>query len=295
VFKRKLIQVLWIAAGVATLVLLGAAMQKKNRNTCVDVKIEIVGSVEHMFVNENDILDIINSNGAIKGKEMQAVDLRKLEDLLERNAWVKNAEIFFNNKRELILTIEEREPIARIFTVQESSFYIDTAANLLPLSDKYSARVPVFTGFSADKKPFTYADSLLMNDIVKVAKFIQADSFWNAQIAQVNILPNATFELIPVIGNEVIAIGKADELDKKFNRLFSFYNYAWLQNGINKYQKLDVEYDNQVVAIKRGVNLTADTTKAVQLMNNTNVELIDTVKNKKSIEPKAVLKKNNKN
>jgi len=287
VIKKKLILLMWIAVGILTVVLLGAAMQKKNEYKCKDIKIEIVGSVQHMFVDEKDILQTVNSIGLVTGNSISNINLRNIELLLEKNAWIKNAEVYFNNNNELIINIEEKEPVARIFTLQESSFYVDTLANQLPISDKYSARVPVFTAFPTDHQQLSMADSLLMVDVIKLAKFIQADSFWNAQIAQVNILPNATFEIIPVLGNQIISLGNADELDKKFKRLLAFYKYAWLQNGINKYERLNVEFNNQVVAIKKGVSVFSDTTKAKQI-----IITVDSVKAETINSPKAVFKKN---
>ncbi|MBX2931021.1 MAG: hypothetical protein KF781_03615 [Chitinophagaceae bacterium] len=291
-FKKRLIQTLWIAAGVATVVLLGAAMQQKNKNKCTNIKVEISGVEEHVFIDEKDILNIINTYGNVIGKEISAIDLRNVESLLDKNLWVKNAELFFNNQKELIVNIKEREPIARIFTLQEGSFYIDTAANILPLSEKLTARVPVFTGFPTNKVQ-TYADSLLMKDVIKVGAFIHTDSFWSAQVAQVNILPNATFEVIPVMGNHVVLIGSADDIEKKFNRLFTFYKSAWLQNGFNKYERLNVEYNNQVVAIKKGASANIVTAPKEQTTSiTTSVKPVTTTpvvtENKTA---KAVLKK----
>lgn len=51
-WKKRIIQALWISLGVATIVLLGAAMQQKNHKVCSDVKIEISGAEEHMFMDE---------------------------------------------------------------------------------------------------------------------------------------------------------------------------------------------------------------------------------------------------
>jgi cell division protein FtsQ len=283
--KKKIISFLWIVAGILTVILLGAAMQKKNDQKCSHIKIEIVGSVEHLFVNETDILQLINANGVVNGKAIKDIDIKSIETLIEKNAWIKNAEVFINNNKELVVTIEEKEPIARVFTLQENSFYIDSSANQLPLSNSYSARVPVFTAFPTDKTKLAYADSLLMSDVVKIATFILADSFWNAQIAQVNILPNATFEIIPVIGNQIISIGNANNLDKKFNKLYSFYSNVWLQSGLNKYEKLSVEFDNQIVAVKKGSTIKTDTTKVKQLIN-----VPDTARIKTNDKPKAILK-----
>jgi cell division protein FtsQ len=268
VLKKRLIQALWITAGIGTVVLLGAAMQKKNHKVCTEVKIEITGAEEHMFIDEKDVLNILNASGEIVGKDIASITLRQMEEELETNAWVKNAELFFDNQQVLMVSIEERQPTARIFTSQGSSFYLDTAGVRLPLSEKVSARVPVFTNFSSDKKVMSVGDSLLLKDVIKLGTFIMADSFWMAQIAQVDVQPNATFEIIPVIGDHVVAIGNADNLQNKFNRLYTFYKEAWMQNGINKYEKLDVQFANQIVAIKKGMSkLKADTAKATALAN----------------------------
>ena len=64
----------------------------------------------------------------------------------------------------LHISVEEKEPVARIFTTAGKSFYIDNEGEKMPLSDKMSARVPVFTNFP-DKKVFSTKDSILLNDI----------------------------------------------------------------------------------------------------------------------------------
>jgi cell division protein FtsQ len=266
-WKKRIIQIVWALAGVGVIVLLGAAMQQKNHKACEDVKVEIIGAEEHMFIDEKDVRNIIDKDGEVKGKNMAAIDLRSMEEALEKDPWVKNAELFFDNNGVLNISIEERQPIARVFTKQGTSFYLDTAGYRLPLSDKLSARVPVFTGFTSDKKIMAASDSALLGDVVKVAKFIVADSFWMAQVAQIDITSNGNFEMTPVVGDQVIVIGDADDLQEKFDRLFTFYKQAWLQNGINKYEKIDVQFDGQVVGVKRGsIKATIDTTKASQMI-----------------------------
>lgn len=273
-----MIQALWITAGICTVVLLGAAMQKKNHKVCKEVKIEITGAEEHMFIDEKDILNILNATGEVEGRDISSINLRKMEEELELNVWVKNAEMFFDNQQVLMVSIEERQPVVRVFTAQGNSFYLDTAGMQLPLSEKVSARVPAFTNFPSDKKTMAYADSILMKDVVKLSSFIMADSFWMAQIAQVDIMPDTTFEIIPVIGNQVILIGNTEQLEEKFNRLFTFYSKAWLQNGINKYERLDVRYNNQVVAVKKGMHhAVGDTAKVTELVNNLTVTTTDSI------------------
>ncbi len=41
-----------------------------------------------------------------------------------------------------------------------------------------------------------------MDDVRKIAIYIQQDSFWSAQISQVVVTPQSTFVMIPVVGNQ---------------------------------------------------------------------------------------------
>ncbi len=266
-WKKRLIQAAWILAGVGTVVLMGAAMQKKSRKTCTDIKIEITGIEENMFIDEKDILELVNHKRKVIGTPVSMLNLRSMENALENNPWVKNAEMFLDNQQVLQIEIDERQPVARVFTMQGSSFYLDSAGIRLPLSDKLSARVPMFTGFPSDNLKLSKPDSLLLNDIVKLGRYILADSFWTAQVAQIDIEPGRQFELIPVFGDHVVSIGNVNELDAKFNRLLTFYKQAWLQNGIHYYEKINVQFDKQVVAVKKGMGgIRQDSTTALELI-----------------------------
>lgn len=266
-WKKRLIQAAWILAGVGTVVLMGAAMQKKNRKTCTDIKIEITGIEENMFIDEKDILELVNHKRKVIGTPVSMLNLRSMENALENNPWVKNAEMFLDNQQVLQIEIDERQPVARVFTMQGSSFYLDSAGIRLPLSDKLSARVPMFTGFPSDNLKLSKPDSLLLNDIVKLGRYILEDSFWTAQVAQIDIEPGRQFELIPVFGDHVVSIGNVNELDAKFNRLLTFYKQAWLQNGIHYYEKINVQFDKQVVAVKKGMGgIRQDSTTALELI-----------------------------
>jgi cell division protein FtsQ len=251
-WKKILVNTFWVLAGIGAIVLLGAAMQQKNRKRCTGVKIEITGAERHMFIDEKDVMDMLRSAGAIAGTGIASLNLRQMESMVEKNPWVKNAEMFLDNTQVLQVTIEERQPVARVFTLGGNSFYLDSNSMRLPLSDKLSARVPIFTGFPSDKEILSKPDSALLHNVVAIGKYILADSFWMAQVAQVDITPQSGFELVPVVGDHIVAMGDAGDLDRKFNRLNTFYQQAWLQHGINTYERLDIQYENQVVAIRKG-------------------------------------------
>ncbi|MEO7531128.1 MAG: FtsQ-type POTRA domain-containing protein, partial [Sediminibacterium sp.] len=267
-WKKIVVSTVWVLAGIGAIVLLGAAMQKKNQKACSEIKIEITGVERHMFIDEKDVLELLHATGKVEGSQIASLNLREMERIVEKNPWVKNAEMYLDNNQVLQVQIEERQPVARVFTLAGNSFYLDSGAMRLPLSEKISARVPTFTGFPSDKQILAKPDSLLLNNIVVVGKYILADSFWMAQVAQIDITPQSNFEMLPVIGDHIVVLGSADDLDRKFKHLYTFYQQAWLQNGMNTYEKIDVQYTNQVVAIKKGTGKAqVDSARVQQLMD----------------------------
>ena len=124
--------------------------------------------------------------GNIKGQSKKSFNLLRMESLLEENGWVRDAQLYFDNKDVLHVSVIERQPIARIFTSGGKTFYIDDETQMMRLSARRTAVVPVFTGYP-DKKMQTQQDSVLLNDIKITAQLINSDSFWTAQVAQIYI------------------------------------------------------------------------------------------------------------
>ncbi|HJV19006.1 MAG TPA: hypothetical protein VJ552_03925 [Sediminibacterium sp.] len=265
-WKKTLIRICWVLAGIGLIVLTVAAMQQKNNRRCREVRIEITGAEQHLFIDEKDVLDLLNANGPVVGKPVYQLRLRQMESLVEQNKWVRNAEMFFNNNQVLQINIEERQPVARVFQTNGESFYLDTAAIMLPLSSKLSARVPVFTGLPALQQP----DTALLRQVIGLARYIQADSFFSAQITQIDITPDRKFEMVPLIGDQLVRFGDASDLENKFKKLETFYRSAWLPYGINTYETIDLQYKNQVVGIRKGTaKAYADSAAALALIRNT--------------------------
>lgn len=268
--KRIFGSVLWALLGLATVILLGAAISKKNNMLCKGVEITIRGVQNNFFIDKKEVKEIIEkiNTGKLEGRSIAELNLSQLETGLQQNKWIKKAELFFDNNEVLQVDILEREPVARVFTKSGTvSFYIDSSLMRLPLSDKFSARVPVFTGFPAENNLLLKKDSALLNDIKNISTYILKDPFWMAQIEQVDITAAATFEMIPKVGNQIIVFGSAENYEQKFDNLLTFYKQVQTKVGWNKYSKINVQYKNQVVAVKRGEqDVIEDSLRAKQIM-----------------------------
>lgn len=253
-WQTILVRVLWSIAGAALIVLFVVAWKAKEEKKCTSIQIELVGeNTAALFMDEKEILQIIHEQGVKEGLPIGAVNLNTLEKYLQTIRWVKNAELFLDNTQSLQVRIEQRIPIARIFTASGNSFYIDKEGLQLPLKQLTVLRLPVFTNFPSDQEKLSKPDSLLLNDVLRFTQAVATDSFFMAQTAQVNIATNGDFELVPSVGDHLVLIGSVENIEDKLNRLYTFYKKVWVQSGLNAYQVIDCRFDNQIVALKKGM------------------------------------------
>ena len=253
-WQTILVRVLWSIAGAALIVLFVVAWKAKEEKKCTSIQIELVGeNTAALFMDEKEILQIIHEQGVKEGLPIGDVNLNTLEKYLQTIRWVKNVELFLDNTQSLQVKIEQRIPIARIFTASGNSFYIDKEGLQLPLKQLTVLRLPVFTNFPSDQQKLSKPDSLLLNDILHFTKAVETDSFFMAQTAQVNIATNGDFELVPSVGDHIVLIGSVENIEDKLNRLYTFYKKVWVQSGLNAYQVIDCRFDNQIVALKKGM------------------------------------------
>jgi cell division protein FtsQ len=264
--RKILFIAIWVCIGGGMLTLLLAAISKKNKGQCKDYSIVIKGVRNNFFIDKKDVEQMLMKavKSEIKGQPVSSFNLHEMEQMLEHHTWISDAELYFDNRDVLHVTIIEREPVARVFTTEDNSFYIDSLGKKMPLSEKLSARVPVFTGFP-DKKTLSAKDSALLNDVRVTANFIINDPFWMSQVAQIDIATDRNFEMIPVIGNHLVKLGNGENISEKFRRLMVFYKQVLSKTGFDKYKIINVQYKGQVVASRYAGDPKVD---SVQLRKN---------------------------
>lgn len=264
--KKLLTITAWLLVGTGMTTLLIAANNKPEVHSCRQVVVSIQGEGGKFYIDKNDVYGQIKyaAGGGVVGKPIAEVDLSMLEGMLEGQTWIRDAELYFDSKNVLHVLVAERDPIARVFTTAGNSFYIDSAGKRMPLLPGVSARLPVITGFPAAKKLYK-SDSALLRAVTGIAQYINHDNFWQAQIAQIDMTPAGTFELMPVVGNHIVRIGTAEELDEKMNRLYLFYKQVLSKTGFDKYGIVDVQYNGQVIGVKSKTTSAVD---SIQLQKN---------------------------
>lgn len=251
--KRMLIAALWLGLTGVLWVFLSAAVRSKKSGIIKECIVSISGGLPgEWYLEEKDILKLagLQDKKTVSNLSLDDIDLEELEQRLIKDPWIKNAQVYVDNKMALYLNVQERKPVARIFNRGGQSFYLGEDTVVLPVTGKAGARLPVFTGYPGSIKKPTASDSLLLADILTLATFLGKDPFWNAQVQQVNIRDKHNFEIIPLVGNHVIELGSVEGHENKFRRLQIFYRHVLTRTGFEKYRVIKAQFDGQIVGVK---------------------------------------------
>lgn len=256
--KLRVGRIVWVLVALLVVMLYVVAQKRQNTASLKGILLTISGSSGNSFIGRKEVFDLMRSNGIKEGMPLSEVPLNSLENILKSDCWIASVKTFFDNSAYLHIAVWERRPVARVFTINGGSFYLDSQSVRMPVSRYMIAKVPVFTGFPSDRTPLSEPDSALLRSVTYFGEQILKDSFWRADVSQVYITPQADFQLYTTIGDEVIEFGDTSNMQNKFDRLYTFYKQAWKKMGIDRYSALDVRYDGQLVAILKRPRKNAD-------------------------------------
>jgi cell division protein FtsQ len=287
--RKIFMMVLWIVVAGGCAFLLVAAIRRQNRALCKGVRITIEGRGKWM-VDSADIQALLTDQHTrqLVGTPAENISIKRLEKKINSSPWVRSAQLFFDSKQVLWARVTEREPVARVFTNEGNSFYVDTSGARLPLRDYYPTRLPVFTSCPLDSKHYTQADTLLIRQIGVLSAYLNAHPFWMNMVEQVDMTQDGSFELVPAIGDEVVKLGDTSALDNKFHRLWIFYKNVSPKIGWNKYAALDVRFDGEVIGVKKEsgaepIDTAAASAMLRKLLDQSKTAMQDTVV--RNVEP----------
>lgn len=124
----------------------------------------------------------------------------------------------------------------------------------MPLSESYTARVPVVTGnvilWSED---FMEKDNNQLRQLVALAHELKQDDFLNALVEQIYLNTKGELVLAPKVGDQVIYLGRYHKTKtlERLRRLKTFYREGLPYEGWRKYKSFDLRFSDQVIARKR--------------------------------------------
>ena len=170
-----------------------------------------------------------------------SISLTKIEDELDKNTFVEKSQVYTMVDNKLFVNVKQKEPVARIIT-NDSIFYLDKNSNFMSLSKLHSADVPIIFGFNQ------FSD---LDYLTKVSLMIRDDKFLNQNITQIIINDNQQINLKLSGLNTYIELGHNNKLEKKIQNLKAFYNRSIRKNDMEKYKEVNLQFEDQVVAVKK--------------------------------------------
>jgi cell division protein FtsQ len=225
--------------------------QKQNQSVIRDIIIELDNEHENHFLDEADVMKIVENSGqSIKGKSLGRIELKKIEKKIMMDKHILDAELFSDLKGNLIVNVELRRPIARIVQEDAPDAYIAEDGTVMSVSEKYTSRVVLISGGFV--KRFLEDEDLKRSDegkqLMAMLDFINADRFWRAQIAQMDINNAGKITIYPQVTGQRVEFGKPENIETKFRKLMVFYKEILPQRGWTKYERVNLEYEGQVIA-----------------------------------------------
>ena len=211
--------------------------------TQIRSKDHIINAVEVIFKEENarflnkEIVNklLIQSNDSMFFQQKDMVALNKVEQQFINHPVIKNAELYTVPQGKLYIEIEERLPIVRIQA--DTSFYLDEAVQKIPLSERFTAKVPLFYGELKEEN---------MHALVQLISKLSSDAFLANEVIDYQWENNAFIIGLRSYPFEVVW-GRNNAFDQKVEKLKRFCAYV-TKNKDKTFNRINLTYENQVVA-----------------------------------------------
>lgn len=212
---------------------------KKNGNRLVNtVNISFSEGQENLFITHEIVNNLlIQKQGNAINIKKEDLNLKRLEELLDNHKMIENAEVFSAINGSLNAKIKQKTPIVR-YVSSNTMYYLDNKGDKMPLSENFSARVPVIFGdFDVDSK----------EEYVVLFNAIAKDDFLKKSITGIEILPSGNVVMTNRDYSFKILFGSPVNVDKKLKNYKAFYMHAIKDTLIKNYKSVNLLFTDQVV------------------------------------------------
>lgn len=241
----------YILIALSTLLVLGYLVfslyyfsEGNKEIVCRELKIELADSSKIQLVSQKDIALLLEENNLNPiGKTIKHIRTESIEAMLHKNPMIKSVQCFKTPSGIVHIRVMQRCPKFRV--VGLGSYYVDTDRKPMPVSQNYAAYVPVVSG--------TVTISMATGKLFDFVTFLEENPFWNAQIEQIFVRDDLKIELVPRVGDAIIELGTLDNYAAKLNKLHKLYVRGFNVIGWNRYKVIDLQFKNQVVCDKLGL------------------------------------------
>jgi len=267
-FMRILVLVFFVLIGAGTLVLWAFSVVKHKGQPVPELRVNIQrGEGVDELITKEEVDSIVHVHfGLLIGTPMSQIDVGGIQVAVNRHPAVQACNVFLGVDGILHLDIQQRAPMFRVLNSDGSGFYVDTLGQSFSLLERAVAYVPIFSvegvmgamEFPANKKYYdenalglTYLDELVL-----FGNHMRKKSELKDWVEHVHLTAAGTIEVIPRVGNHVIDFGSIYNLESKTKMLFEFYRSQLTITNLEKYSRINLNFENQIICEKRGVDAT---------------------------------------
>ncbi len=242
---KKILSILAVLAFAGYLVYSAVAMTDRHEDIriCRGIDLHISDSLDYGLIDGDMVTSLLQERGLDPvGLSLDRIDIEGIESVLLRHPLVGRAQCYKTAGNMLRINISGKVPLVRVLNNRSQDFYVDSRGEILT-QHSLAVQLPVATGY-IDRK---FASS----DLLDVVNAIDRSEFWKAQVEQINVTREGQIELVPRVGDHLLILGTAQDVENKLKRLENFYRKGLDNVGWNKYRSISVAYENQVVCKKR--------------------------------------------
>ena len=242
---KKILSILtvFLLAGYMVYSVLGMTNRHEDVRLCSGVDLHITDSLHFDLIDEDMVLSLLKEHSLDPiGSPLEAIDVEAIEQTLALHPLVGKAQCYKTGGDMLRINLSGKVPLVRVLNNRGQDFYVDSHGEILS-QHSLAVQLPVATGY-LDRE-------FASKELLEVVRAIDRSEFWKAQVEQINVTSDKQIELVPRVGDHLLILGTADNIEDKLERLMNFYEKGLDNVGWNKYRSISVAYDNQVVCKKR--------------------------------------------
>ena len=214
---------------------------KRNENRKIGKPTIEILDANNPFVTPEIVNKLLIENfGGVSTIRKEQLDLKNIEQTINKHSLIDDSEVYVSVDGKLKTVITQKTPIARVFN-NNSSFYIDYKGNRMPLSENFSARVPLVYGD---------INNAYSKDFVSLLKLVHDDDFLKKNIIGMTILTDGSVIMKNRNYSYDVILGRTIHMERKFNNYKAFFQKAVQDTLLNSYKTINLKFTKQVVCAK---------------------------------------------
>ena len=263
--KRKAKPILYILFAIAMAVAVVAANVVRSNSLVkgVDTEIDYCGSDTLLLPHEIDTL-VLSRLPQLTHKKLKEIDTRAIAALVDSNPYVASCKVSLSVGGTLQIAARQRVAVMHLF-VGDEDLYFDTHGHPFPSRPDLIADAPIVTADEKTTIPQDFNTRSLevskprsleapqsgLLQAWRLACFLAEGKEYGALFDQIYIEHADNLLLVPKVGNFVVEVGDAEDLERKFHNLSSMLGRGLPFVGWSRYSRISIKYPNQIVCTKR--------------------------------------------